>query len=157
MFSNFECCCDFNGKPNALNSTPAQRPTRTRPLAVYVFVLALLCQLAMPFTHALAALSNPDADAAIESIVVCTPNGLITQRINLNTNQPVLPVAFPKACEFCHMCPLGSHVIGPLTALQTFAFLPSAPVTFKHIDTSAHHKQAFFNDHHPARAPPVLI
>ena len=53
---------------------------KTTPFAMFVFTLALVCQLLMPFTQSLAALITDS-----QSIVFCTPLGLTTVSIKADT------------------------------------------------------------------------
>jgi hypothetical protein len=53
---------------------------KTTPFAMFVFTLALVCQLLMPFTQSLAALIMDS-----QSIVFCTPLGLTTVSVNADT------------------------------------------------------------------------
>jgi hypothetical protein len=53
---------------------------KTTPFAMFVFTLALVCQLLMPFTQSLAALVTDS-----QSIIFCTPLGLTTVSVNADT------------------------------------------------------------------------
>jgi hypothetical protein len=53
---------------------------KTTPFAMFVFTLALVCQLLMPFTQSLAALITDS-----QSIVFFTPLGLTTVSVNADT------------------------------------------------------------------------
>ena len=53
---------------------------KTTPFAMFVFTLALVCQLLMPFTQSLEALITDS-----QSIVFCTPLGPTTVSVNADT------------------------------------------------------------------------
>ena len=115
--------------------------------------MALVFQLAMPF----AMIRGNAAHGSIQNIVICTPNGLKMQSIDLDTNQPVLPGAPARACEFCLTCSLTNDSASHPLASQDPAYLSDlVRVSFNSFPAGLK-QQSLYKSLPPARAPPVLI
>jgi len=97
------------------------RVKRIKKAPGFLFGLALLLQLLMPFTHAFAGAIAGDGG---DTVVICTPAGFVSVTLAADgslAEHPTLPVQ-PAPCEFCQVC--------QTSGLGATAFLGSEPVEF---------------------------
>lgn len=126
-----------------------------KEISYFLFVLALLCQLAIPFTQALAALSAGAVDSSGRTIVLCTSSGLIAQSINDHKPGETAPYSAP--CEFCQVCQLAVSGASHPLLFKPFSFITleaAAPPAFEFKSAG---KPAAYHIHRPVRAPPVSV
>lgn len=139
-----------------MKQAPNHRRTHNKPFTLFVFTLALVCQLFMPFTQALATLTMDETGDNSRSIVFCTPLGLTVVSINADAENPIPLSTLPKACEFCQICELNTEGVGINKTTIAYSFIAPTSFILRPEHFSAGLKQAASSRQFPARAPPRL-
>lgn len=127
---------------------------RLRRMPTFVFGLAVLFQLLIPFTQAIASATLGGND---DTVIICTPAGFVSVSISedgATSERPGQPLQ-SAPCEFCQLCQLGGNGAFTWYDADTIDFAPTQFASQTPNLSANQFAQQWILNQQPSRAPPL--